>query len=213
MSNVNLLKIFECNYTYLKVTGGEKIFMKFICYILTLLAVTAPAYGQETNVISEHKDWTVYADGDLCWAATQPDFSLSKYKRGGKILKKTPDRGDEKYIALTIAFEKGKPQRPNVTYSAGNFEFSENASNAKLYRIIVRGSNFKDKSFFLAPYNNAGMGWVYPLEEEEADIINLLKKGANTSVTVVSKRGTVITDTFSLIGVSAAVNQANEKCS
>lgn len=57
------------------------------------------------------------------------------------------------------------------------------------------------------------MGWVYPLEEEEADIINLLKKGANTSVTVVSKRGTVITDTFSLIGVSAAVNQANEKCS
>lgn len=119
MSNVNLLKIFECNYTYLKVTGGEKIFMKFICYILTLLAVTAPAYGQETNVISEHKDWTVYADGDLCWAATQPDFSLSKYKRGGKILKKTPDRGDEKYIALTIAFKKASRKGPMLLILPG----------------------------------------------------------------------------------------------
>ena len=51
-----------------------------------------------------------------------------------------------------------------------------------------------------------------PAIEQEPEIVDLLKKGANATVTVVSSRGTVISDTMSLIGITAAVNEAQREC-
>lgn len=186
--------------------------IKLFVHVMALLAFSLPVCAQGSNMLSEHQDWAFYADNGLCWASTQPDLSLSEYVRNGKSID-TPDRGDKKFIALAVVFQKGKSSNPQLMYSAGNFEFSESASNSKLFKIVIRGSNFKNKSYFLAPYNVEGMGWAYAYEEQEADAINLLKKGANASVTVVSKRGTVITDTLSLIGISEAIGVAMKKCS
>ena len=185
--------------------------MKFLLKALTLIMVAFPLYSQEIAKTSQHGDWEVYIDNDLCWASTFPALDMSVYKRNGKTID-PPNRGDKKFISFTVAYEKGNSPTPHIIYSAGSFEFSENPSNANLFKLVVKGSNIKDKSFVLGPANHDNMGWVYPAVPQEAEIVELMKKGGNAKVTVVSKRGTVITDTMSLIGITAALKEAKDKC-
>ena len=185
--------------------------MKFLLQVVTCIILASPAIAEDVKRFSQHGDWEVFVDSELCWASTFPALDRSVYKRGGKIID-TPNRGDKKYIAFTVAFQKGKSPRPEVAYSAGKFEFSTKSANANLFRLVVKGSNIKDKSFVLAAVNQSDMGWAYPVIEQEPEIVDLLKKGANATVTVVSTRGTVISDTMSLIGITAAVNEAQREC-
>lgn len=185
--------------------------MKFLLKALTLVMLAFPVYSQDVAKTSQHGDWEVYLDNDLCWASTMPALDRSVYKRNGKRID-PPNRGDKKFISFFVAYKKGKTPSPNVVYSAGNFEFSESPSNANLFKLVVKGRNIKDKSFVLGPRNQNNMGWAYPAELQEPDIVELMKKAGNAKVTVVSKRGTVITDTMSLIGITAALKVAKDKC-
>jgi hypothetical protein len=55
--------------------------------------------------------------------------------------------------------------------------------------------------------------WAWPASpEEDAEIVAAMKAGAEAVVTAVSSRGTTTTDTFSLMGFTAAMEDAEQRC-
>ena len=55
--------------------------------------------------------------------------------------------------------------------------------------------------------------WAWPATtDDDAKIITAMKRGANAILTGVSGRGTNTKDTFSLLGFTAAVEDAAKRC-
>jgi hypothetical protein len=55
--------------------------------------------------------------------------------------------------------------------------------------------------------------WAWPASaSDDAKMVTAMKRGANAIVTGVSGRGTVTKDTFSLLGFTAAVEDAAKRC-
>ena len=56
--------------------------------------------------------------------------------------------------------------------------------------------------------------WAWPATPaEDAKLITAMKRGADAVVTARSSRGTTTKDTFSLLGFTAAVEDAEKRCS
>jgi hypothetical protein len=56
--------------------------------------------------------------------------------------------------------------------------------------------------------------WAWPATTaDDAKIVTAMKRGASAIVTGVSSRGTTTKDTFSLLGFTAAVEDAESRCS
>ena len=56
--------------------------------------------------------------------------------------------------------------------------------------------------------------WAWPASaDEDSKIITSLKRGAAATLTGVSSRGTKTDDTFSLLGFTAALEEAQKRCS
>ena len=51
-----------------------------------------------------------------------------------------------------------------------------------------------------------------PMPDQEAALVEAMKKGTKMTVTGTSQRGTVITDTYSLSGVTAALDAIAKEC-
>jgi len=58
---------------------------------------------------------------------------------------------------------------------------------------------------------NVGFAWS-PTAEDDARLIAAMKRGSNAIVTGVSARGTTTSDTFSLFGFTASVEDAEARC-
>jgi hypothetical protein len=55
--------------------------------------------------------------------------------------------------------------------------------------------------------------WAWPASaSDDAKMVTAMKRGASAIVTGVSGRGTVTKDTFSLLGFTAAVEDAEKRC-
>ena len=56
--------------------------------------------------------------------------------------------------------------------------------------------------------------WAWPASpQDDAKIITAMKRGATAVLTARSARGTITKDTFSLLGFTAAVEDAEKRCS
>ena len=55
--------------------------------------------------------------------------------------------------------------------------------------------------------------WAWPAStSDDAKIIAAMKRGSNAVLTARSGRGTVTKDTFSLLGFTAALDEAEKRC-
>ena len=71
-----------------------------------------------------------------------------------------------------------------------------------------------DSSFNLITNNddaNVGGAWIED-QSQEAQLIQAMRAGVDMTVKSVSTRGTRVTDTYSLRGVSAALDKINGEC-
>jgi hypothetical protein len=57
---------------------------------------------------------------------------------------------------------------------------------------------------------NTDTAWAMP--DQESTLINALKAGVKLTLVSQSKRGTTITDTYSLLGITAALNKMAAEC-
>ncbi len=163
-----------------------------------LAVVTAgPSLAQSAERVAAHTDWSVFvaANPKECYIVSPPKSSVAR--RDGKTVE--VNRGD---IRLYVSFRPEKNVANEVSFSGG---YPFKPGNAVKLEI---GSN----SFNLSPGDGAGGEWAWTDPSDDARAVAALRGGSEAKVTGVSSRGTTTVDTFSLMGFTAAVTDAEARC-
>ena len=169
------------------------------------------AQETSTNRVNAITDWSVFEDPPICpqknpeglcrEASTPPDecWAVTTYKesintRGGRVVAVTrggillmvfnnPDEGIQGQVAFTGGYPFATGSTVNVNIGGNEFE------------LFTEGE------------------WAWPATpQDDAKIVTAMKRGANAVVTARSSRGTTTKDTFSLLGFTAALEDAEKRC-
>ena len=147
------------------------------------------------NRVAVHKDWSVFEETspiEYCWSASQPKESV--HTRGGEVV--SVRRGD---ILLLISFIPEKNVSGGVSFRSG-YPFREGAEVS----VDIDGKKF-------SLFTQGEMAWTSS-DEEDGKLVEALKLGNEAVIVGVSSRGTTTKDTFSLMGVTAAIEDAKARC-
>jgi hypothetical protein len=157
----------------------------------TILAFAAPP-GGATSILAS-KSWTAYKSGDgaskMCFVASQP--TDTKYDPPGVKSR------DPAYFMVTSI--PGKKIRNEASTIIG-YKFK----NGTKVTVDVGGTKFT----MFTENDNA---WIENPADESA-LVKAMRGGTTMSVQGTSARGTVSTDTYSLSGVSAALDAIAKEC-
>lgn len=164
---------------------------------IVAVALAAFAFVPAANAATEvatYKDWRVLVadtpDGKVCFAVSQPTESkYSKEVRGR----------DPAYFQVTTAPAKGVR---NEASSIVGYKFAANAAVS----ANIDGAEFK---MFL---NATAPDTAWAVFETEAALVEAMKKGTKLTVTGTSSRDTLVTDSYSLSGISAAIEKVATEC-
>ena len=161
---------------------------------LALAATGAHAQQESTNQVAAKTAWSVFEEQNPreCWAVSSPTETVNTRDgrvvavRRGEILFMTfyrPDAGVSGQVAFTGGYPFASGSTVNLDIGGNQFElFSEGE-------------------------------WAWPASAaDDAKIIAALKRGADAVLSAESGRGTKTKDTFSLMGYTAAVEEAEKRC-
>jgi hypothetical protein len=152
------------------------------------------AQETSTNQVASDTAWSVFEDTDPreCWAVSAPTETVNT--RDGRVVEVR--RGD---ILLMTFFRPGADVQGQITFTGG-YPFAE-GSTVEL--------EIGDSEFELFTEGQ----WAWPAStDEDARILAAMKRGADAQLTARSARGTQTQDTFSLLGYTAAVEEAEKRC-
>lgn len=163
---------------------------------LAAAAVTAlPAQAQEeTNRVAADTDWAVFEGDDPkeCWAVTAPKETVNT--RDGRVV--SVRRGD---ILLFVTYRPQQNISGEISYTGG-YPFAEGSTAT----LDIGGTTFE-------LFTEGEYAWP-ATPADDAKIVTALKRGANAVVTARSSRGTQTKDTFSLLGATAMIEDAEARC-
>ncbi len=164
--------------------------------LLSIAALTVAgtaAIAAEPVDVGTFQRWKVFTSneptGKMCFVASQP--TDSKYSQ--QITSRDP-------VFFMITSIPAKNIRNEVSTIIG-YAFGPNAT----VQIDIDGTN--KYSMFTS---NTDTAWANPADE--ANFINALKAGAKLTISGQSKRGTTTTDTYSLLGITAALGKLATEC-
>jgi len=174
---------------------GSKLARTFagLC-LATLAATTTNAQDQSTNRVAAKTDWSVFVEKDPteCWSVSAPKETVNT--KDGRVV--AVRRSD---ILLFVFYRPGAAVKGQVTFTGG-YPFA----NGSTVNLNVSGTEFE---LF------TDGEWAWPASEaDDAKIITAMKRGADATLTARSGRGTVTKDTFSLLGFTAAIEDAEKRC-
>ena len=159
------------------------------------VATGAMAQEESTNRVAAQTDWSVFVESDPteCWGVSAPKETVNT--RDGRIV--AVRRGD---IRFMVFYRPGEDVKGQVAFTGG-YPFAPGSTvNMQI------GSN----SFEMFTEGE----WAWPASEaDDAKIITAMKRGAQAVLTARSSRGTQTVDTFSLLGFTAAIEDAEARCS
>lgn len=162
---------------------------------LAALGLAGTAHAQESNNrVAANTDWSVFVEDDPkeCWGVSAPKETVNR--RGGQVV--TALRGD---ILLFVFYRPGAAVQGQVAFTGG-YPFAS-GSTADL---DIGGTKFQ---LFTEGE------WAWPATpEDDQRIVAAMKRGSGAVMTARSGRGTETTDSFSLLGFTAAVEEAERRC-
>ena len=168
-----------------------------LALLLAAAAGTAMAQDESENRVAAKTDWAVFVDEDpekLCWVVSAP--KETENTRDGRIV--AVRRGD---ILLMVSFWPDKKIFSELSFSGG-YEFADGST------VTVQ---IGDATYEL--FTEGEWAWS-PTPEDDKKVIVSLKRGSEAVVTGLSKRSKTVTkDTFSLLGFTAALEEAEARCS
>lgn len=133
--------------------------------------------------------WTAWTDtdgsGTICYVSSTPQTTEPS----------NVSRGDIHFIVTR------RPTNPNEIATIVGYPIHETEANAS---VSVDG-----RSYPMVTQGEAG--WLASIEDE-AGFVGAMRAGATMVVRATSQRGTDTVDTYSLRGVTAALNKAVEEC-
>ncbi len=168
--------------------------ISFSAFAFTAAALL-PATAQETTPRVDAKtDWSVFVADDPteCWIVSSPKSTVNT--KDGKVV--AVNRSD---ILLFVSYRPGSNIAGEVSFTGG-YPFKEGTTvNMKIgsasYELFVDGE------------------YSWPASaEEDRKIATSMQRGATAILTAVSSRGTRTEDTFSLLGFTAALEEAQKRC-
>ena len=162
------------------------------------LALAAlPGHAQEAtsdNQVNTETDWSIFVETDPneCWAVSPPTETVNT--RDGRIV--SVRRGD---ILLFVTFRPGSNVAGEISFTGGYPFASDSTVDVKIgddtFQFMTNGE------------------WAWPgSAEEDARVVAAMKRGIDAVLTARSSRGTQTQDTFSLLGFTAAMEDAERRC-
>lgn len=161
---------------------------------LSLVAsLAAPVMAQESrNRVAAVTDWSVFVEGNECWSTSVPKDVKNTNSEGKPA---SVRRGD---IMLYVSYRKGSPNG-QVSFTGG-YPFAGGST----VTLDIGGKTFELFS---------DGEWAWPESDaEDAKIIAAMKAGSQATLKARSARGTNTLDTFSLLGFTAAQDEAAKRC-
>lgn len=159
-----------------------------------LMANAAVAQEQSDNRVSANTDWSVFVESNPteCWAVSAPKETVNT--RDGNAV--DVRRGD---IRLIVFYRPSENVNGQVMFTGGYPFANESTVSVQIgnttYQMFTQGET----------------AWP-ATTEEDAKFVVAMKRGANAVITGRSGRGTQTRDTFSLMGFTAAVEEAARRC-
>ena len=168
-----------------------------LAWALALCGTAGSAMAQQAsdNRVNAQTDWSVFEETNPkeCWAVTT--FKESVNTRDGKVVAVT--RGE----ILLMVFYRPEAQAMGQIAFTGGYPFADGSA----VTLNVDGTEFE-------LFTEGEWAWP-PTPQDDAKIITAMKRGSSAVMTARSSRGTATKDTFSLLGFTAAVEDAEKRCS
>lgn len=151
--------------------------------------MATPALGQEVALLQKFNDWTAYASNGspkVCFAVAKPKESTPKAVKRGPILfyiSRWPADNVENEVSVKMGYPFADGAKVTATVGTDKFELFTKEEGA-----------FVEKP------------------EDEAKLIEAMKGGSTIKLDGRSARGTNTTDTYSLSGLSDALERIAKEC-
>ena len=151
--------------------------------------------AEEPSVVARQTDWLVYVGEEptkACWGVSTPKETLNT--KDGRVV--AVRRGD---ILLFVTYRPGESVAGEISFTGG-YPFAEGSTvslqiDEATYELFTEGE------------------WAWPATPgDDTKIATSMKRGTNAVLTARSKRGTLTKDTFSLLGFTAAMEDAEARC-
>lgn len=159
-----------------------------------VVATAAFAQEQSTNCVAAKTDWSVFVEDNPteCWGVSTPKETVNS--RDGRVV--AVNRGQ---TLLMVFYRPSAGAKGQVAFTGG-YPFASGST----VNLEISGNTFE---LFTEGE------WAWPATtDDDAKIITAMKRGANAVLSGRSGRGTNTKDTFSLLGFTAAVEDAAKRC-
>ncbi|MGB0660524.1 MAG: invasion associated locus B family protein [Mangrovicoccus sp.] len=175
-----------------------------VLFFGAVLASTTWVMAQDaTNPVGSKSDWVIFVEEDpkQCWVVSPPKETVNT--RSGRVV--AVNRGD---IYLFVSFWPGVGEGSRdgdggmgeVSF-VGGYEFADNST----VTLEIGTDRFE-------LFTEGTTAWAAS-PEDDRKIASAMKRGASAVLTGLSKRSSTTTkDTFSLIGFTAAYEDAERRC-
>lgn len=167
------------------------------CAVAAAMMIGGTAIAQEAsdNRVAANTDWSVFVDENPteCWGVSAP--KTEEFFRDG-----SPVAASTGESLLFVFYRPGAGVNGQVTYTGG-YPFGGGSTvtldiGGTEYQLFTEGE------------------WAWPATpEDDAAIVAAMKRGAQAVAEGRSGRGTVVRHSFSLLGFTAAVEEAASRCS
>lgn len=164
---------------------------------LALIALAGHAQEESTNNVAVKTDWSVFVEDDPteCWGVSPPKETVNT--REGRVV--SVRRGE---ILLFVTFRPGADVSGEVSFTGGYPFASDSTVSLQI----------GDNSFELFT-DSSSPEWAWSATpQDDTRIVAAMKAGAEAVLTGRSARGTTTRDTFSLLGFTAAHDEAQRRC-
>ncbi len=161
---------------------------------LALMSVSAGAQEQSTNRVAAKTDWSVFVEDNPteCWSVSTPKETVNS--KDGRVV--AVNRGQ---TLLMVFYRPSAGAKGQVAFTGG-YPFASGST----VNMNIGGTEFE---LFTEGE------WAWPATTaDDNQIITAMKRGADAVVSGRSGRGTATKDTFSLLGFTAAVEDAAKRC-
>lgn len=162
--------------------------------ISALIALPIAAQDVSTNNVANKTDWSVFVEDNPteCWGVATPKESVNS--RDGRVV--AVNRGQ----TLLMVFYRPSANAKGQVAFTGGYPFASGST----VNLNISGTQFE-------LFTEGEWAWPATTDDDNR-IITAMKRGASAVVSGVSGRGTKTEDTFSLLGFTAAVEDAAKRC-
>lgn len=171
---------------------ASAILRAFGATVLTMGLASGALAQVSTNRVAAETDWSVFVEESPkeCWGVSAPKETVNT--KDGKPA--SVRRGD---ILLFVTYRPGGQGEVSFT---GGYPFAGGSTVG----LDIGGTKFD-------LFSDGEWAWSGS-KDDDAKIIAAMKSGSTAVLTARSAKGTQTADTFSLSGISAALDEAAKRC-